>query len=145
MGIAMLVVTVYEMKFYGAAEQPYFWIVLASVYVYDVASTLGVLPLPFILSGELFPTKNRGALNGIYGCFSFLISAVVVKTFPKFLEFAGIINVVFSYSLVCLITIAYGKFILPETSNKTLPEIQVKYFTKKNNTDAEDDTYIEQP
>lgn len=141
MGVAMLVVTVYEMKFYSSSEKPYFWIVLVSIYLYDVASTLGVLPLPFVLSGELFPTKNRGALNGIYGCFSFLISAFVVKTFPKFLELIGIINVVLSYSVVCFITIIYGKLVLPETSNKTLPEIQLKYF-KKNDKIVTDNTEI---
>ncbi|XP_065205784.1 facilitated trehalose transporter Tret1-like isoform X2 [Planococcus citri] len=144
MGIAMLVVTVYEMNFHGDQAQPYFWIVLASVYIYDVASTLGVLPLPFILSGELFPTKNRGALNGIYGCFSFLISAAVVKTFTRFLDAIGIVNVVFSYAIVCFITIAYGKFILPETSNKTLPEIQIKYFNKKTKKQVDDNTYVEE-
>lgn len=133
MCIAMLIVTVYELYYYGQSSQPYYWLVLVSIYVYDVASTLGVLPLPFILSGELFPTKNRGLMNGVYGCFSFLISAAVVKMFTSFLNACGIIVVVFSYAVVCFVTVLYGKFLLPETRGKTLLEIQVKYFKKKQN------------
>lgn len=128
MGISMMVVALYEVQYFGSNYQPYYLVVLVSVYVYDVASTLGVLPLPFIMSGELFPTENRGMMNGIYGCFSFLISAAVVKVFPRFLALVGIINVIFSYSFVCFVTILYGKCFLPETRGKTLPEIQVKYF-----------------
>lgn len=128
MGISMLVVALYEVQYFGSDYQPYFLVVLVSVYVYDVASTLGVLPLPFIMSGELFPTENRGMMNGIYCSFSFLTSAVVVKMFPKFLTQVGIINVTFSYAFVCFVTILYGKFLLPETRGKTLPEIQAKYF-----------------
>ena len=128
----MLIVAVYQLMNYNVgSSHEYYGIVLASIYVYDVASTLGVLPLPFILSGELFPTENRGVMNGIYGCFSFLISAAVVKLFPTFLHSVGIINVILSYSFVCFITILYAKFLLPETKGKTLPEIQVKYFRKK--------------
>lgn len=132
MGVAMLVVALYELMNYnvGSSHQ-YYWVVLASIYLYDTASTLGVLPLPFILSGELFPTENRGVMNGIYGCFSFLISAAVVKLFPALLHHVGIINVILSYSFVCFVTILYAKFLLPETKGKTLPEIQVKYFKKK--------------
>lgn len=128
MGISMLVVALYEVQYFDSKYQPYFVTVLVSVYVYDVASTLGVLPLPFIMSGELFPTENRGMMNGIYCFFSFLISAAVVKLFPKFVTLVGIINVIFSYAIVCFVTILYGKFWLPETRGKTLPEIQAKYF-----------------
>lgn len=137
MGVCMLCVALYELKFYepwpsvlSVATQPYFYLVLCSIYVYDVASTLGVLPLPFILSGELFPTENRGIMNGIYCCFSFLISAIVVKTFPTFLSVMGIIYVVMTYSFVNFFTILYGKYVLPETRGKTLPEIQVRYFKR---------------
>lgn len=154
MAICMFVVHVYELNYYvdekflpfsssikassssspsilsSEEQQPHFYIVLVSIYIYDIASTLGVLPLPFILSGELFPTENRGMMNGIYGCFSFLICSAVVKTFPTFLSFFGIINVVLIYAIVCLVIVFYGKFLLPETRGKTLLEIQVKYFKK---------------
>lgn len=134
MGVSMAAVALYELRFAGrpaaAAGPPHYWALLAAVYAYDVASTLGVLPLPFVMSGELFPAEGRGLLNGLYCCFSFLISAAVVKAFPGFLAAAGIVAVTGSYALVCFATILYAQFLLPETRGKTLPEIQARYFKR---------------
>lgn len=81
---------------------------------------------------ELFPTRVRGKGIAICLFFSSLSSAALTTFFLPLVKFIGIAQ---TYWLFALFTGAYfllTYFFLPETKAKTLEEIPVSFFEKKN-------------
>lgn len=48
---------------------------------------LGLIPLPWVLRGELFPRKHCGLGSGLTSGFGFMCFFVVIKTTPLMMEF----------------------------------------------------------
>lgn len=87
-------------------------------------SMIGMLPIPWILVGELFPTQVRSVMSGIVICLAQIFIFLSVKFYPDMilqLKFSGTCGVFLSASVLALI---FSKTVLPETKNKTLEEIE---------------------
>lgn len=130
MGVCMIVVAIYEEIFYQN-EKMFAWIVPIAFYVYALACNIGVLPIGFIVGGELFPNEVRGIMNGLYGLFAYGYWSVTLKLYPKFMFFCGIKVTIWAFAISCFVVTLFGAFILPETRGKTLNEVQEQYFQKK--------------
>lgn len=138
MGICMVVVGVYEEVFYYQSEKLFAYIVPIAFYVYTLACNIGVLPIGFIVGGELFPNEVRGIMNGLYGVFAYVYWSVTLKVYPKFMFTFGIKAVVWAFAASCFMVTLFGVFVLPETQGKTLNEVQEQYFQKKKKPTSSD-------
>ncbi|XP_065205794.1 facilitated trehalose transporter Tret1-like [Planococcus citri] len=131
MGACVIVVGVYEEIFYHQNEKLFAYIVPIAFYVYTLACNIGVLPISFMIGGELFPNEVRGTMNGLYGVFAYAYWALTLKFYPKFMNFYGIKITMWVFAISCFIVSLFAAFILPETHGKTLNEVQEQYFKKK--------------
>lgn len=131
MGVCMIVVGVYEEIFYYRQEKLFVWIVPIAFFVYTLACNVGVLPISFIVGGELFPNEVRGIMNGLYGAIAYGYWAGALKLYPKFMFIFGIKVTIWAFAISCFVVTLFGMFILPETRGKTLNEVQEQYFQKK--------------
>ncbi|XP_065203971.1 facilitated trehalose transporter Tret1-like [Planococcus citri] len=136
MGACMVVVAVYEEIFYYQSEKLFAYIVPVAFYVYTLACNIGVLPIGFIVGGELFPNEVRGTMNGLYGVFAYAYWALTLKFYPKFMYTFGIKAAIWAFAASCFMVTFFAVFILPETRGKTLNEVQEQYFKKKKKQSA---------
>lgn len=91
-----------------------------------VATNTGFMIAPGFMTGELLPAKIRGRLAGcIYTYFS-IVTFVLNKFFPN-LKYIGITGVIFVFGLASLATTLLIYFMVPETKDKSLLEIE-KHF-----------------
>ncbi|XP_075987282.1 facilitated trehalose transporter Tret1-like [Anticarsia gemmatalis] len=103
------------------------WIPISLLVVYFILANLGCAPIPLALVGEVFPLAHRGvgtALSGIWisiciagGLQSTPYLLVTVKAYGFFAVYGSVLGV----SLLILY------FIMPETKDRTLQEIE-NYF-----------------
>lgn len=84
MFLAMLAAGFYEHLFSALppSSRPLPWVPLACFLVHVCVSMLGYLQLPWIMTGELFPLRARGAMGGIVSSLAHLLIFTSVKTYP---------------------------------------------------------------
>ncbi|XP_061439928.1 solute carrier family 2, facilitated glucose transporter member 9 isoform X2 [Rhineura floridana] len=86
--------------------------------------------IPFVLTGEFFPQSQRPAAFMIAGIINWLSNFVVGLLFP-FIQ-KGLQTYCFLvFAVVCLAGATFLFFVLPETKNKTLAEIDQAFSKKK--------------
>ncbi|CAH0697651.1 unnamed protein product [Spodoptera exigua] len=103
------------------------WLPLMFLMFYICAITIGLVPLPWIMCGEVFPTKVRGIGSGISSSTTFVAFFIVVKTAPGLMSTFGEVITFLGYGVVALIGTAVMYFILPETKGKSLQEIEERF------------------
>lgn len=86
--------------------------------------SVGIFPLPWVLQGEMLQQVTRGFSSGLTSSFNFICFFVVVKTFVEMSEALETFGVFMCYGLISLIGTVILFFILPETRNKTLQQIE---------------------
>ncbi|XP_065205808.1 facilitated trehalose transporter Tret1-like [Planococcus citri] len=139
MALSMMVIGSYEQLYHDVNEKPNAWLVPGALFVYVLLCNVGVLPIGFIVGGELFPYEVAGIMNGIYGIFAYAYWSLTLKVYPEFLFHFGIKIIVWAFAVSCFIVSLYGVFILPETKGKTVNEVQEQYFKKKKRRFIEED------
>lgn len=92
--------------------------------------SIGLVPIPWILIGELFSKDVRGMGSGGCSSFGFLCYFVVVKLTPDLFENLGHYGTFCFFGVVSLVGCLVLAFYLPETKDKTLMEIEA-FYTKK--------------
>lgn len=106
------------------------WIPAVLLVTYVGLLPLGLIPVAWLLCGELFPGKFRGLGSGLTSSLNFICMFVVIKTTPAMMEFIKPEGTFAVYGSVALIGTSVLYFVLPETMNKTLQEIQA-FFDKE--------------
>lgn len=108
----------------------YSWLSMAFLISYICFISIGIFPLPWVLQGEMLQQVTRGFSSGLTSSFNFICFFIVVKTFVELSEVLGTFGVFFLYGLIALIGTIVLYFILPETRNKTLQQIEDGFSSK---------------
>lgn len=103
------------------------WLPLMFLMFYICAISIGLVPLPWIMCGEVFPTKVRGLGSGISSASTFVAFFIVVKTAPGMMSNWGEVITFCLYGVIALIGTILMYFILPETKGKSLQEIEERF------------------
>lgn len=111
------------------------WLPLSFLLLYICAISIGLVPLPWIMCGEVFPTKLKGFGSGISSATTFMSFFIVVKTAPAMMDDLSDEVTFLFYGSVALIGTGVLFFILPETKGKSLQEIEEEFKHGKKNTD----------
>ncbi|CAG9135109.1 unnamed protein product [Plutella xylostella] len=111
----------------GKSVEHLAFIPLLCLLSYICAVTIGLVPLPWIMCGEVFPTKSRGLGSGISSASAFAAFFVVVKTAPDMMSGLGEVVTFLVYGTVAGVGTIVMYFILPETKGKSLQEIEDKF------------------
>ncbi|XP_059047230.1 facilitated trehalose transporter Tret1-2 homolog [Achroia grisella] len=111
------------------------WIPMMFLMMYICAISIGLVPLPWIMCGEVFPTKVRGLGSGISSGTTFAAFFAVVKTAPGMMTHLGEVITFLIYGVIALTGTGLMYFILPETKGKSLQEIEEKFRNKKKSND----------
>ena len=133
----------YMQYLWGAAEASakLGWLPLLSLIVFFIAYSGGYANVPFIIMGELFPSRYRSVLGSLASSFNLLCTFTVVRSFPPMQIGLGKYGAFWFFMCCTMVSLVFVYFFVPETKGKTLEEIE-KFFSKKFNKDG---TAINQP
>ncbi|XP_064471410.1 facilitated trehalose transporter Tret1-like isoform X2 [Ornithodoros turicata] len=119
----------------NALLESFGWVPLVSVSVYFFGYAIGLAGLPWVLLGEMLPSRVKGAATGFCTAFCFACGVVVVKTFPDMLRFLGDAGLYWFYATVLACGFVLCISFVPETKGKSLEEIE-ELFGRKTSTEA---------
>lgn len=97
---------------------------LLSICMYLVGFSLGAGPLPFTLLGELLPNRVKGGMGSFSTFCNWMLALAITSSFPFLVDIVGPAMVFFAYAVLCALGVLFVIFILIETKNKSLEEIQ---------------------
>lgn len=100
------------------------WIPISLIGLYMFSLTVGISSIPFALSGEIFPMEFRGLGSGISIIVLSLNFFIAVKSFPVLNVAIGLPLTYVLYASVVIIALSFAWFLLPETKDRTLQEIE---------------------
>ncbi|CAH1401275.1 unnamed protein product [Nezara viridula] len=115
----------------------YFYVIKAGYDLYDysylaivlsvantVSHSFGLGSLVYTMEAELMPTSVKGIGMGIVVCSGSLIGFGVLQMFPIIASAYGYSTDFFGLGIIMLVFATLGIFILPDTTGKTLQEIE---------------------
>lgn len=117
---------------FGYISERYKWTPVIPTLIYIFGKTLGILPIPWAIAGEIFPLAYRSLGSGISGMFLSIMFFVVVKTAPTSFRQIGVNGTFCVYGMSIAICGLFLFFLLPETKGKTLYEIECHFKGIKN-------------
>lgn len=87
---------------------------LATVTLFIIVFSLGYGPIPWVIMGELFPSKLKGVSSGLAASFSWLGGFIVTKTFtdmesPFTYWFFGVVSLVGKVFVILCVPETKGK------------------------------------
>ena len=108
------------------------WVPVVCVTIYEAVVPLGLGSLPYIYTGEFFPTQMRSLLSGFTIGMAQLEMFIVIKTFPVLSATMGDGGIFWMYSAVCIAAAVFSLIFVPETKGKSLEQIGEYFGHKKN-------------
>ncbi|CAH1375889.1 unnamed protein product, partial [Tenebrio molitor] len=103
---------------------PISWLPLLSLIVYFVLFVIGIGPLPWTVSSELFPTSVRPYAATLVSCACWTTSFIVTKFFNDLNESIGQGETFWLFGGFCFVAWIFSIFFLPETKGKSFQQIQ---------------------
>lgn len=94
--------------------------------------TVGMFPVPWVLQGEILQQATRGFSSGFASAINFVFFFIVVKTFVELSEVLEIYGLFMFYGVISLIGTVLLIFVMPETKNKTLQQIEESFSRNKS-------------
>ncbi|VVC37016.1 Sugar/inositol transporter,Major facilitator superfamily domain,Major facilitator, sugar transporter- [Cinara cedri] len=131
MCVSMAACGTYEFA-YGAlnvADRPYSWVPLVCILFNVSVSMLGMVPLPWMMMGELFPLKVRGIMGGVVPSLGYFFIFVTVKICPCLMQMLKINQIMWLFSGAAGLAACFIAAFLPETRGKTLLQIEEMFST----------------
>jgi facilitated trehalose transporter len=116
---------------YFTDSSHYVVIPMASLVAYISFITVGFVPLPWAMMGEVFPLAHRNIGSSISSFTAFAAFFAVVKTSPGMFDNLGAHGTFLVYGTVAFWGTVFVWAFVPETKDKTLHEIEDQIKVKK--------------
>ncbi|CAK1595496.1 unnamed protein product [Parnassius mnemosyne] len=102
----------------------YTWIPISLFVLYFILANLGCTPIPLALLGEVLPLAHRGSGSAVAGIVMSLTMMVALQITPYLLESVKVYGTFAVFGSAMGLTLVVFYFILPETKDRTLQEIE---------------------
>jgi len=112
------------------------WLPLICIVTYTLTAPMGLLSIPYIFIVEFFPTEMRSLIGGFTVALSNIELLIVVETFPSLEESLGNHGVFWLYSAACFCVIIFTLSYIPETKDKPLTKVGLKFARLRKVTPA---------
>ena len=103
------------------------WLAILCFVVYIINYSLGWGPLPWLLMSEIFPPRARGFASSIVTCVNWTFVFIVTFSFNASVGLIKEYGTLWLYSGFCFISFLFVFYFVPETSGKTLEDIEHYY------------------
>jgi MFS family permease len=114
----------YESQLITAAINMNPTLILFGILGFVASFAISIGPVMWVLFSELFPIHIKGAAISFVGFINSLVSYLVQQFFPWQLDNLGSSNTFLIYGLFAAIGVFFVWFVVPETKNKSLEELE---------------------
>ncbi|XP_076261691.1 facilitated trehalose transporter Tret1-like [Rhynchophorus ferrugineus] len=97
------------------------FIPIGSLCLFVISFSLGLGPIPWMLSSEIIPNEIRSIVTSAAGTFNWFLAFIITKLY---LLVAGQSSVFFAFTISSLLGTIFVYLVVPETKGKTLAQIQ---------------------
>ena len=101
------------------------WAPLVALVVYFGSHSLGLAPIPFVVSSEIFPIRVKSLANTIAIIYGFILAIIVSKCYQIVIDAAGFHIVFYGFTIITLVIAIVVAVVMPETSRKSFADIQM--------------------
>lgn len=106
------------------------WLPMVGLVLFMVGYSVGFATVPFVLLGEMLPSKFRNALGPVATAWNLANTFLVIKLFATLGNLIGYHGVFFLYAAVSAASYVFVLCFVPETKGKTLAEIEALFAAK---------------
>uniref|UniRef100_A0A2S2NTN1 Facilitated trehalose transporter Tret1 n=1 Tax=Schizaphis graminum TaxID=13262 RepID=A0A2S2NTN1_SCHGA len=131
MAVSLLVVVAYMRAFAGVQDPPFAMTLIVAFIMFMFFALLAILPMPWILCGEVFPMEVKGVMNGVVQTCGYVMWFMICKIYPSMILNLGLEIVWSIFAFFCLLNVLFAIFIMPETKGKTLDEVLLYFEPQK--------------
>lgn len=103
----------------------YLAVAFCALYIVSFSMSLG--PIGLLLISEVFPLKYRGSAMSVAIISNFVFNFIVTGLFPVSMSKFGGCFTFLIFALICVISILFVYFVVPETKGVSLEEIEAKW------------------
>ncbi|XP_041983515.1 facilitated trehalose transporter Tret1-like [Aricia agestis] len=128
--ISMMSLAIF-LYFYKEIPESLTAVPLCFLSAFIIAINIGLMPLPWIIVGEIFPSRVRSFGAGLASAIGYSSTFIVVKTAPGMMVDIGQVATFMFYGSVALVGTAILYFILPETKGRSMVEIEALFKRNK--------------
>lgn len=100
------------------------YLAIAFCAIYIISFSMSIGPIALLLVSEIFPLKYRGSAMSIAIIANFIFNFIVTGLFPISLDSLGGSVTFLIFALICVISILFVYFVVPETKGISLEQIQ---------------------
>lgn len=104
---------------------------LPSIFIFTMFYSVGPGPVTFGYAAEVFPLEMRATLMATATSLTWCLNFVVSFTWPEMVETMGLTGAFILYGIMNIVGWLYSWFVLPETKNISLEEMD-KIFSTQN-------------
>lgn len=102
----------------------YSWLPLTCLVIYVLGFSMGFGPVPWLMLGEILPSKIRGTAASVATGFNWMCVFMVTKTFHSIIATINMYGTWWLFAVVCTLGLFFVIFFVPETRGKSLEEIE---------------------
>lgn len=110
--------------FYFPAFTTLRWVAVVSMIIYIASFAMSLGPIMWLIISEIFPLNIRGIGASLAISASWGFNMLVSITFLTLVEFIGTSHTFWLYALLCVLAWIFVYFIVPETKNCSLEQIE---------------------
>ncbi|RZC37793.1 Sugar tr and/or MFS 1 domain containing protein, partial [Asbolus verrucosus] len=110
----------------------YSWIPLASFIIYVLGFSFGFGPVPWLMMGEILPTKIRGTAASFSTAFNWMCTAIITTAFPPLRDFIGSHGVFWFFCFMTILALVFTIVSVPETKGQSLEDIERELGSKNS-------------
>nr|XP_018916839.1 PREDICTED: facilitated trehalose transporter Tret1-like [Bemisia tabaci] len=104
------------------------WLPIVLFAIVFFSASTGIMNIPWMLMGEVFPIQYRSFANGLCGAWAYCVTFVTARLYLPMEHVLSLSGMFYLYGIVGILGFFYFLFFLPETEGKTLEKIE-SYFT----------------
>ncbi|CAH1732174.1 facilitated trehalose transporter Tret1-like isoform X1 [Aphis gossypii] len=131
MAVSLLVVVAYMSAFTGVQDPPFAMTLIIAFVMFMFFALFAILPMPWILCGEVFPMEVKGVMNGVVQTCGYVMWFMICKIYPSMISSLGVEIVWSIFAFFCILNVLFAIFIMPETKGKTLAEVLLYFEPQK--------------
>ncbi len=100
------------------------WVVLGSMFLYVASFAASFGPVLWVMLPEIFPLNVRGSAVGVSSLSNWAANFLIALLFPILTAALGQTPVFWGLGVICLLSMVFIYFVVPETAGRSLEEIE---------------------
>ena len=107
------------------------WMIHAGVLIYIASFAFSLGPIVWLMIAEIYPLRLRGLGASLATCGNWLSNGVVAFTFLSIVKGIGTSNTFLLYFVMCILSLLFVYFLMPETKGVSLERIEANLLEGK--------------